>query len=168
MSDASSKLVLALYPFTRGYAFVLFEGPNRPFDWAVKEIKEKHKNIRTLDEIKKLIGRYHPHLIVIEDLTPGRSRRTSRIRKLYRLLARLAEREAVEMYHCPKHHLTEYFGRLSKYELAKIIAIQLPGFAHRIPPLRKAWTAEDPRQALFDAAALGIAFYGLEQPRRES
>src|SRR5258708_21731972 len=105
MSDASTELVLALHPFTRGFAFVLFEGSNRPFDWAVKEIKEKHKNTRTLDDIRKLIERYRPRHIVVEDLGTGLGRRTSRIRKLYRLLIRLAEREGVKVYRCPEHYL---------------------------------------------------------------
>lgn len=76
------NLVLSIYPFSRGFAFVLFEGPESPFDWGVKEIKEKHKNTKTLDEIKKIIDRLRPEVLVIEDTTGKDSRRTSRIRKL--------------------------------------------------------------------------------------
>jgi hypothetical protein len=36
-------LVLSIYPFSRGFAFVLFEGPENPLDWGVKEIKGEHK-----------------------------------------------------------------------------------------------------------------------------
>ena len=68
MTDAHPQnLVLSIYPFSRGFAFVFFEGPESPFDWGVKEIKEKHKNTKTLDEIKKLIDRYRPEVLVIED-----------------------------------------------------------------------------------------------------
>lgn len=158
----SQNLVLSIYPFTRGFAFVLFEGPESPFDWGVKEVKEKHKNTRTLDEIKKLIDRCRPEVLVIEDLTNGESRRTSRIRKLYRMVAHLAAVEYVDLYRCKKSQIKECFGFVganSKYEIAKAIAIQIPAFAHRIPPLRKAWMSEDPRQTLFDAAALGLTYY---------
>lgn len=161
MSDELPPLVLALSPFTRGYAFVAFEGPNAPFDWAVKEIKEKHKNTRTLADIERLIERYCPDRIVIEGNGAGWLPRGSRIQKLFRLLTRSAEREGVKVYRCPKRYLMEYFGPVSKHELARIVAVQLPGLAHRLPPRRKAWTAEDPRQALFDAAALGLVYYGL-------
>src|SRR5258708_5293663 len=156
------NLVLSIYPFSRGFAFVLFEGPDSPFDWGVKEVKEKHKNTRTLDEIKKLIDRYRPEVLVIEDLTSGESRRTSRIRKLYPMLMHLAASADADVYRCEKRQLQECFGFVgagSKSEIAKAIAIQIPAFAHRIPPLRKAWMSEDPRQTLFDAAALGITFY---------
>ena len=162
MSGGNDQLVLAFLPFTRGYGFVLFEGSDKPFDWAVKEIKEKHKGARALEDAKQLIRRYRPYRIVIEDLASGWVRRSSWIRKLYRLLSHLAEREGIALYRCSKQQFSEYFGTVSKHELAKIVAVQLPGLAHRIPPQRKVWTADDPRQALFDAAALGLLFYGLE------
>ncbi len=162
------NLVLSIYPFSRGFAFVFFESPNSPFDWGVKVIKEKQKNTKTLDEIKKLIDRYRPEVLVIEDTTNGNTRRTSRIRKLYRMLVHLAEAEYVELYRCSKSAVKECFasvGAGTKYEIAKAIAIQIPGFAHRIPPLRKPWMSEDTRQSLFDAAALGATYYCVHGPR---
>src|SRR5260370_5463194 len=163
MNDANPQnLVLSIYPFTRGFAFVLFEGPESPFDWGVKEVKEKHKNTKTLDEIKKLIDRYRPEVLVIEDSSTGESRRTSRIRKLYRMLAHLAVAQYVDLRRITKSQVKERFGFVgagSKYEIAKAIAIQIPAFAHRIPPFRKPWMSDHPRQALFDAAALGLTFY---------
>jgi len=37
-------LVLSIYPNTRGFAFVLFEGPLSPFDWGVKEVRGRGKH----------------------------------------------------------------------------------------------------------------------------
>ena len=163
MTNASPQnLVLSIYPFTRGFAFVFFEGPASPFDWGVKVINEKHKNTRTLDEIKKLIDRYRPEVVVIEDMTNGHSRRTSRIRKLYRMLGHLAATEYIDLYRFTKWQVRECFapaGARSKYEIARAIAAQIPAFAHRMPPFRKPWMSEDRRQSLFDAAALGLVFY---------
>ena len=125
------NLVLSIYPFSRGFAFVFFESPESPFDWGVKVIKEKHKNTVTLDEIKKLIERYRPEVLVIEDTTTGDTRRTSRIRKLYRMLAQLAGAEYVDLYRVSKGAIKECFasvGAGTKYEIAKTIAIQIPGF----------------------------------------
>ncbi|MHB8726430.1 MAG: hypothetical protein ACYC9Z_13850 [Casimicrobiaceae bacterium] len=156
------NLVLAVYPFSRGFAFVFFEGPDSPFEWGVKEIREKHKSGRTLEEIKKLIDRYRPEVLVIEDTTNGGSRRTSPIRKLYRMLVHFAEAEYIELYRCSKKEVKECFasvGASTKYEIAKAIATQIPAFAHRIPRFRKPWMSEDPRQSLFDAAALALTYF---------
>ena len=161
--------MLAIYPFSRGFAFVLFEGPESPFDWGVKEIKEKHKNTKTLDAIKKLIDRYRPEVLVIEDTDGKESRRTSRIRKLYRMLVHLAAVEYVDVRRCSREEVTKCFasiGARTKYEIAKAIAAQIPAFLHRMPLFRKPWMSEDPRQSLFDAAALGLTYYarGIRSP----
>lgn len=155
--------VLAVSAFSRGFAFVLFEGPESPFDWGVKEIKEKHKNVKTLAAIKALIDRYRPEVLVITDLSESKSRQTSRVRKLHRMLKHLATTEYVDLYQFPKSTVKEYFspvGASTKYEIAQVIAQQIPAFSHRLPPYRKAWMSADPRQYLFDAAALGLVFYG--------
>jgi len=160
-------LVLSIYPFSRGFAFVLFEGPESPFDWGVKEIKEKHKNTKTLDEIKKLIDRYRPEALVIEDTAGRGARRHRRIQKLYRMLAHFAAAEYVDLHCCSRVEVKACFasvGATTKYEIAKAVATQIPAFAHRIPRLRRAWMSEDPRQSLFDAAALGITYFARRIP----
>lgn len=166
------NLVLSLYPFSRGFAFVLFEGPESPFDWGVKEIKEKHKNTKTLDAIRRIIDRYRPEVVVIEDTTDKGSRRTSRIRKLYRMLVHVAKAEYVELRRCSRKEVKACFasvGASTKYEIAKAIATQIPGFTHRMPAIRKPWMSEDPRQSLFDAAALGLTYFtrGIRSPYQD-
>lgn len=165
----AQELVFAVYPFSRGFAFVLFEGPESPVDWGVKEIKEKDKNGRVLEEIKKLVDRYRPEVLVIEDTACARSRRTARIRKLYRMLVHFAGVEYVDVYRCSRMEVRACFagvGARTKYEIAKAIATQIPAFTHRIPRRRKVWMSEDPRQSLFDAAAFGLAYFarGIRSP----
>jgi len=159
--------VLSIYPFSRGFAFVLFEGPQSPFDWGVKEVKEKHKNTKTLAEIKKIVDRYRPEVLVIEDMAGRDTRRTSRIRKLYRMLIHFAATEYVDLHRCSKAEVKACFasvGARTKYEIAKAIATQLPAFVHRMPRLRRVWMSEDPRQSLFDAAALGLTYFARGVP----
>jgi hypothetical protein len=158
------NFVLSIYPFWRGVAFVLFEGPNNPFDWGIKEIKGKRKDSKTLAEIKKIVDRYRPDVLVIEDTD---SRRTSRIRKFYRMLVHFAEVEYVDLHRCSKIEVRACFaavGASTKYEIARAIATQIPAFTHRVPRRRKLWMSEDPRQSLFDAAALGITYFARGTP----
>jgi hypothetical protein len=173
MTDVRPQnLVLAVYPFSRGFAFVFFEGPDSPFEWGVKEIKEKHKNTKALEAIKKLVDQYRPEVLVIEDTTDGGWRRTSRIRKLYRMLVHFATAEYIELHRCTKDDVKTCFasvGAGTKYEIAKVIATQIPAFAHRIPRFRKPWMSEDPRQSLFDAAGLGLTYFAgnIQSPYAE-
>ncbi len=163
MSEFKFNPVLSIYPFSRGFAFVLFEGPYNPFDWGVKDIKEKHRNEKTLDAIKELIDRYNPDAIIIEETGVGGARRSSRIRKLYRSLTHLSNTELIDLYRFPPSAIKRYFepvGAVTKYEIAKAIGRQIPAFAHRMPKVRKPWMSADPKQSLFDAAALGLIYYG--------
>ncbi len=163
MTNASQpSFILAIYPTSHGFAFVLFEGPKAPFDWGVKGIRGKRKNAKTVDEVKALLERYHPETLVIEHAGAGQARRAERIKRLYRMLRHLADVEQVEVGRIPRAEVRTCFaavGAVTKYEIAKAIATEIPAFAHRLPRVRRLWMSEDPRQSLFDAAALGLAFY---------
>ena len=156
------SFVLALYPTSHGFSFVLFEGPDAPFDWGVKEVREKRKNPKVLDDVKALIELYHPEVLVMEDTDKGKIRRAARIRRLYRMLRHLASIEEIDVHRFTRADIRACFasvGAVTKYEIAKAIATQIPAFAHRLPRVRKLWMSEDPRQGLFDAAALGLTYY---------
>lgn len=175
-----SFLALSIYPFSRGFAFVLFEGDASPFDWGIKEIKEKHKNTKAFDAITSIVARYQPDVLLIEDTSHPEARRSSRIRKLYRMICHLAASEAIDVQRYSKSDVRNCFastGAESKQEIARAIAAQIPAFALRMPPLRRAWMSEDPRMSLFHAAALGLTFFakgigglqdGAEDPKAPS
>lgn len=163
----STNTVLSIYPSSRGYAYVLFEGAQNPYDWGVKDIRKKNKNEAALEGISTLIERYLPDYIVIEDYAEKSSRRSTRIRRLYRMISNVALKEGIEIRRISREAVFKCFaadGVKKKSDVAKAIARELPDLAHRLPPVRKIWMSEDPRQSLFDAAALGMAFYVTHRP----
>ncbi|MEF8699268.1 MAG: hypothetical protein V5B33_08065 [Candidatus Accumulibacter sp. UW20] len=162
IKNTQPTFVLALYPTSHGFAFVLFEGPDAPFDWGIKEVRQKSKNSKVLDDVKVLIERYHPEVLVLQNTDQGQARRAARIRRLSCMLGHLALSLHMEVYQFTRAELRDCFasvGAVTKYEIAKAIATQIPAFAHRLPRVRKLWMSEDPRQSLFDAAALGLTYY---------
>lgn len=153
-------LVLSLYPFSRGFAFVFLDGPESPFEWGVKEIKGTNRHRRTVIEMETLVERFRPEVIVIEE--KSRVRRTTRIRKLYRAIHHLAKKSNAEVYRCSKKELAFCFGlskQTTKLDMAREVSRRIKGFAHKLPSARKPWQSEDPRQSLFDAAALAMTYY---------
>lgn len=159
MTGGIGDTVLALYPTSRGFGFVLFEGSERLIDWGVKEVRWKDKNFLSLHGMKVLIERYSPDIVVIEDTSPKKSRRHERIRILYRLLARHAESKGITVHRFTQGAMHEHFSVHTKYEMAEAVAAEIPVFAPRLPRKRKAWMSEDARQSLFDAAALALLYY---------
>lgn len=154
--------VLAISASPRGFAFVLFVGRATPFDWGIKETRGKHKNARAYLAIKKIIQKYNPATIVIEETDPKESRRGARIRALYRSIGWLAERGRRSVVRYSRAQVRETFAAeaaRTRPEIARAVAGRIPAFRPRLPPERKIWMSEDPRQSLFDAAALGITYH---------
>lgn len=157
-------LVFAVYPTTRGFAFVLFQSLLSPYDWGVRSVRHRDKNTHSLRAISDLIKQYRPDVVVIEDTSSKGSRRSSRIRRLYRSISAFAEGEGIEVYGYDRDAIRVCFAQYearSKYEIAKVIALHIEEFSHRLPPKRKIWQAEDGRQSLFDAASLALCFYAV-------
>jgi hypothetical protein len=155
-------LVLALYPFTRGIAFTLFEGPLSPVDWGVKEIRGRQRNLQSLEVSKRLIERLQPDIAVLLNLPDPHGRRAKRIGRLQRLIASCAESQAIEVHHYTRQDIRECFrgvGALTRYEIAQAIASQIHALRSRLPPPRKIWKAEESRMSIFDAASLVMTFY---------
>ncbi len=155
-------LTLAITLSSRGFAYVFFEAPQTPFDWAVAEISGGAKNEQITRRIQKLIQAYHPATLVLENIGTKSTKRPERLRKLSLQLTHFAECEGVEVLRYDRKTVRGAFasvGAKTKVEIAHAIAAAIPAFMHRLPPVRKIWMSEDSRQMLFDAAALGITHY---------
>ena len=155
-------LVLAVHLTTRGLAYVLFEGPMSLVDWGVKEIRGPRKNARCLDRLGKIIERYQPDTLVIENCSQMGSRRSARIRRLYQATETVARSHAIDVFRYSRRQVRQCFekaGASTKREIAQAISQLIPALSHRMPPTRKAWMSEDSRMSIFDAASLMMTFY---------
>jgi hypothetical protein len=161
----SGAFVLAVHPNSRGFGFVLFESPLAPFDWGARVVRGRTKNQQIVHFVERMIDQYRPVALVLEDWRDDQALRGARIRTLCRQLEALARKKRVRVRTYAKERVRLSFGhggRLTRYDIAVDIAKQIPAFSYQLPPIRKAWMCEDVRQALYDAAALGVTFYGDE------
>ena len=152
--------VLAIYLNTRGFAFVLFEGPLAPLDWSVREMRGPRKHARCLAKIVTLLDQYLPDVLVLQDTAA--TLRARRIMKLNEAIAALAEARGLPVYLYSRDKVREafvHFGVNNKQALAEIIAKHIPAFERYVPPPRKPWKSEDARMGIFDAAALALTFF---------
>jgi hypothetical protein len=164
MKGEARERVLSLHITTRGFCFCLFNGPGQLYDWGIKHVRSGNKNVQTLAAIEQLLIRYDPHAIVLEDVQEAGSRRVARVRKLMREIEQLADRAKADVYAYPWHIVFSVFKEYepkTRHDLAIVIADMLPAIKRRLPPKRKIWLPQDPRQALFDATALGLTHYAV-------
>lgn len=165
MKNDDAAYVLALYPSIQGLAFVLFESPMSVVDWGKTTRLGPTKNEVCITFVKRVIERYAPEVIVLEHSRARDSKRSVRVKMLSRSIATIASVNGIEIVRFRPKDIRNAFQKLgatTKHERSRVIASMLPAMSHRLPPVRKPWMAEDPRMALFEAAALGITYYGVE------
>ena len=155
-------LVLSIYVNTRGFAFIVFEGPLSPFDWGIRETRGPRKLKVCFPRIKHLIDRYAPDALVIQDTSRHGTGRARWISNLNASIAALAEGRDIPVVAYSRDQVRgafESYGCANKQILAELIAKHIPAFEQYVPPPRKPWMSEDRRMGLFDAAALGLVFF---------
>jgi hypothetical protein len=159
---APYSFVLAMYPNSRGVAFVVFEGTQSLVDWGLRVTRHKHKPYRYLSAIGDLFVLYQPAMLLLENMAAVGARRSERIRNLN---AKIAERAlSLHMPVCfySREQVREAFapfGAITKEAIADAVGKQVPALARLVPPHRKPWTSEHARMGVFDAAALALTFF---------
>jgi hypothetical protein len=162
----SGETVLALYPTSRGVGFILMRGPLSPVDWGTRDARGKQKNARALEKVMALIEAHQPDAIVLEDPTAPGSSRSTRIKRLSRAIAALADSRAVEVHAYPRSRVKDCFekyGARTRHEIAMVIAKQVAALERFLPRRRRLWEVEDFRMSIFNAAALAITFYAVAE-----
>lgn len=157
MSAQIPPRVLALTFSTRGFAFVFFRQVSLPLDWGMKEIRGKQKNGVSRKAITALLDRLLPDIVVLHET--DNVRRSSYWNRLDQMISKFAEERGITIIRYTSEAIAQSFGRLyvrTKYDLVQDIVERIPALALRVPPKREAWMNADPRQQLFDAAALAI------------
>ena len=153
-------IVLGIHPTDRGFGWVVFDAS--PIDWGTVDERSSDKNAHCLSRIRRLIRRYQPAVVVLEEFDALPARRAPRIRRLCRSIVSLAgaNRSAVAIYSRAQVRATFVnAGARSRHEIAQSIAEQIEGFDGDVPPVRKPWLNEYPRMALFNAVALVLTHF---------
>lgn len=163
-SSRLQGLVMAVHPYSRGFGWVLFEGPIAPADWGIVEIK-KDRNARCLTRFEQIISRYEPSVLVLEQFDRRPARRGARVKELCTAMTHLAANRGVE--HCvySRAVIRTCFGTVgarTRYEIAKAVALHIHALRRHLPPTRRSWQSEDLRQCLFDAAALAMTHFAVK------
>jgi hypothetical protein len=162
------KLVTAIYLNSRGFAFVLFQGPLAPQDWSTVEARGEDKRETILTRTDALFARHRPDVVVLQDISHAGTHRPHRIRRLNEAIAEIAEQYGFPVVFISRDEVRQHFahlGRVTKDTIAAAIAKRIPAFERFLPPPRKPWKSEDARMGIFDAAALALTFLQTDGTR---
>jgi len=159
-------LVLAIHPTSRGFGWVLFEGPLVPVDWGIASAKV-NRSTQCMGRFKQLLDQYEPSALILEKFGEDDSQRSERIRSLAQTMRGFANNRDMDTPVYSREEVSAAVTastKATRHAVALAVAEQLPILQHRLPNARKLWQSEDDRQCLFDAAALGITHYKSTRP----
>jgi hypothetical protein len=83
-----NRILLAIDPTSRGFAFAVLEAPAFLVDWGSKSATTGSGSL--VRKVGKLLSRYQPDMLVLEDLGAEGARRRIRAREEIRAMERLA------------------------------------------------------------------------------
>lgn len=161
-ANPRAGFVLGVHPTSRGFGWIVFEGPFAPHDWGNVIARGGDKNAKCLAQVEKLLSRFEPDTIVLEAFEKRRSARADRIAHLGRAITALAADRGIAVAIFTRGEVKACFasvGALSRQQIAEAVSRHLPALAHRIPKPRRPWESDNPRMALFSAAALVLTQY---------
>ncbi len=156
MLEPYQERILCLDIRPRSFAFVVFEA-KVVLDWGARSFRRGANAVRVPLRIKvaRLLDEYAPCALVLERPRAGKHVRiVAAIRKqakLQRIPIRLISAKAVDVAFSGSND--------NKHQIAFALATRFPDLVSVLPPKRKPWQSEDYRMSIFDAAALGTAYF---------
>jgi hypothetical protein len=153
--------ILAVSLSSRGFGYAVMEGNNRLVGYGNKVIN-KNKNARVLVHIEKVITRYRPNLLALQDVNAKGTHRDPRIKELNRKIITLMKKRKLKTAKLSGTDLRIMLlgnPKGTKHEMAESLAKRfLDELASRLPPKRNFYNSEDVRMDIFDAVALAVVF----------
>jgi hypothetical protein len=158
--------VLALDVHPQSFGFVVFEGPNQILDWGVRSFRAGVNAVKipAATRFLALLDEFRPSAVVIGERL---ARKTAKQAKMLATIRRQARYRGILVRCISRGDVNRAFVGFesNKYEVASVLARQFPDLALRLPPRRKCWQSEDYRMGIFDAAAVGVAYFARRRTR---
>lgn len=159
MPNTTPTRIFSVDPMTKGFGYAVLELPFRLVEWGITYITGD-KHAAAVLHFEKLLTRFRPDAVVLEDASAPGSRRHYRVRELIAALVKLARERGIAVYTVARTAVLTCFapveGRATKHSIAKLLTAAFPELAAQLPPPRKPWESEHERMSVFNALALAM------------
>jgi hypothetical protein len=157
-STPNRVIALDLHPLSFGYA--MFEGPDELIDWGIKNFRHGVNAVKVPMNVKlaSLLDQFGADVLVMKEP------KKEALKRIARAITILAKRHGipVRLISCASVRRAFPDDSHNKYQIASVIASRYPELVPRLGPRRKLWQAERYSMSIFDAAAIGIAYFTPE------
>jgi hypothetical protein len=129
-------------------------------DWSIENFRPGVNAVKipVAKKLLVLLNEFTSSAIVIRE---RETRRGTKKTKMLTTIKRQARSRRIPIRFISRRDVNRAFVGFesNKYEVASVLAKQFPALASRLPPKRKIWQSEDYRMGIFDAAAVGVAYF---------
>ena len=165
---ANQKRVLALDVRPRSFGYAVFEGPTLLLDWGVQSFRHGRNAVRIplATKIAALLEDFQPSVVVAKEPPSRKKVNRARTRKVLELVRHKASLRGIRTRVFRRQTSRNPFGgeeRLTKDKTATVLAERFAELRPVLPPKRKFYESEDYRMSIFDAAALGVAYFDRQK-----
>ena len=167
-NTTNPKRVLALDVRPRSFGYAVFEGPTLLLDWGVQSFRHGRNAVRIplATKIAALLEDFRPAVVVAKEPPPRKKVNRARTRKVLELVRHKASLRGIRTRVFKRRAASKLFGgdeRVTKYKIATALAERFAELRPVLPPKRKFYESEDYRMSIFDAAALGVAYFDRQK-----
>ncbi len=165
--------ILAIDLRHRRLGYAVFEGHRLLLDSglrvyrAIGEVEAAMASKR----LAVLLKSFSPLAIVIKRERWARAQTSTHIKGLVEALSQVASEHSTSIFLIEDDDVRKTFRNMgceTRDEIAAALARIFPELVWRLPPKRRAWQSEHPRMAMFDAIALGLAYWQHESAKPPS
>jgi hypothetical protein len=156
--------ILAIDLRHRRFGYAVFEGHRVLLDSGLRfyrAVGEVEAAMAT-KRLAALLKSFSPSAIVIKRERWDRAQTSLHIRSLVEVMIQGASANSVPICLIAHEDVKKTFRNLgceTRDQTAAALARIFPELVWRVPPKRRAWQSEHPRMAMFDAIALGLAYW---------
>lgn len=161
MSGGSRVLALVVHRRKVGYA--VLEGPSQLLDWGVASCMAAGK-LRRAGVPQRLISMlsfYQPRFVALR-LVKARGRDTETVEAVGVAIRGECTQRSIRLFRVHASTVKRFFAAHScktRVQIARVLGDWFLELAWHVPPKRKPWQSDSHNMPIFEAVAVGIAFF---------
>jgi hypothetical protein len=162
-SISNDPRILALVIRASRLGFVVFAGPKQILDWGTYSIPRAGPSAeRSSKRILSLISSFTPSAIVAKPARRKNDVDARFAKKLLRSIVREATLQSIPVVRINETEMKrgfQMFKGKSKYDRARVLVSIFRELDWKMPLVRRPWQSEPRVMMVFDAAAIGFAYW---------
>jgi hypothetical protein len=156
--------ILAIDLRPRRFGYAVYEGPRRLLDWGVSgyPARDDGESAVAGRRLATLLKVSSPSAIVVKTERWESAKTNTGSRSLAEAITNESFARSIPICLLGQNELASTFLNLqceTKYEIASALTRIFPELLWKLPPKRQVWQSEHPRMTMFDAIALGLAYW---------